>query len=83
MPGLILEQIGEYKKMYLKNLYDEINIKDIVERNKIKRVYILNELLNYLAAQIHLLQLFVKLPMLFLTLKKNYSWNDRQLCYSY
>ena len=47
MPGLIHEQIGEYKKMYLKNLYDEINIKDIVERNKIKRVYILNEVLKY------------------------------------
>ena len=37
MPGLIHEQTDEDKKIYLKNLYDEIYIKDIVERNKIKR----------------------------------------------
>lgn len=52
MPGLIHEQTEEDKKMYLKNLYDEIYIKDIVERNKIKRVDILNDVLNYLASQI-------------------------------
>lgn len=38
--------------MYLKNLYDEIYIKDIVERNKIKRIDIINDVLNYLASQI-------------------------------
>ncbi|MBQ8292483.1 MAG: ATP-binding protein [Bacilli bacterium] len=52
MPGLIHEQTEEDKKMYLKNLYDEIYIKDIVERNKIKREDILNDILNYLASQI-------------------------------
>lgn len=52
MPGLVHEQTEEDKKMYLKNLYDEIYIKDIVERNKIKRVDILNDVLNYIASQI-------------------------------
>lgn len=52
MPGLLHEQTEEDKKMYLKNLYDEIYIKDIVERNKIKRIDIINDVLNYLASQI-------------------------------
>lgn len=52
MPGIIHEETETDKKEYLKNLYNEIYIKDIVERNKIKRVDIFNEILDYLAGQI-------------------------------
>ena len=40
------------KKAYLSNLYEEIYIKDIIERNRIEREDILEEILNYLASQI-------------------------------
>ena len=40
------------KKEYLANLYDELYIKDIVERNHLEREDILNAILDYAASQI-------------------------------
>lgn len=40
------------RKDYLSSLYQELYIKDIVERNGIKREDILNDILNFLASQI-------------------------------
>ncbi len=40
------------KRAYLKNLYDELYIKDIVERNKIEREDVLNDILDYIASQV-------------------------------
>ena len=52
MPGLTVEKTAEQKRAYLKNLYDEIYIKDLMEHGKIRREDILEELLDYLASQI-------------------------------
>ena len=52
MPGLINEPTPERKRAYLKNLYDEIYIKDLVERAKIQREDVLESMLDYLASQI-------------------------------
>ena len=40
------------KKEYLASLYSELYVKDIVERNRIEREDILNDILNFLASQI-------------------------------
>jgi predicted AAA+ superfamily ATPase len=40
------------KKRYLSNLYDELYVKDIVERNHLEREDILNAILDYTASQI-------------------------------
>lgn len=40
------------KKNYLSSLYDEMYIKDIVERNSIEREDVLGDILDYLASQI-------------------------------
>ena len=40
------------KKNYLTNLYDELYVKDIVERNGLEREDILNAVLDYIASQI-------------------------------
>ena len=40
------------KKEYLSTLFDEVYIKDIVERNQITREDILNNILDFLASQI-------------------------------
>ncbi len=52
MPGLINETTAERKKAYLKNLYDEIYIKDLVEHARVQRQDVLEELLDYLASSI-------------------------------
>lgn len=52
MPGLINESTAEQKRTYLKNLYDEIYIKDLVEHAKVQRQDVLEELLDYLASSI-------------------------------
>lgn len=70
MPRLINEVTEVDKKMYLKNLYDEIYIKDIVERNKIKREDVLNDVLNYLASQISSLTNVTKVANAISTMKK-------------
>ena len=49
----MLQMTGEQdKKDYLSNLYSELYIKDIVERNGIEREDILNSILDFLASQI-------------------------------
>lgn len=40
------------KKKYLDQLYKEVYIKDIVERNRIKKENVLEDILNYLSSQI-------------------------------
>ena len=52
MPRVALLSDENDKKDYLKELYDELYIKDIVERNGLEREDILNELLDYVASQI-------------------------------
>lgn len=52
MPGLLNISNDNEKKEYLKNLYSEIYIKDLVEHGKIRREDVLDEMLNYLASQI-------------------------------
>lgn len=52
MPGLLNINNDNEKKEYLKNLYSEIYIKDLVEHGKIRREDVLDEMLNYLASQI-------------------------------
>lgn len=52
MPGLINESTAEQKRTYLKNLYDEIYIKDLVEHAKVQRQDVLEDLLDYLASSI-------------------------------
>ena len=43
------------KKKYLNQLYKEVFIKDIVERNRIEKENVLEDILNYLSSQIGLL----------------------------
>ena len=52
MPGLTQFHTAEQKRAYLKNLYDEIYLKDLVEHGRIRREDILEEILDYLASQI-------------------------------
>lgn len=52
MPGLNNEPTAERKRSYLKNLYDEIYIKDLVEHARVQRQDVLEELLDYLASSI-------------------------------
>jgi len=52
MPGLTFEPTQERKRQYLKNLFDEIYIKDLVEHAHIQRQDVLEELLDYLASSI-------------------------------
>lgn len=52
MPRLLSFKEENDKKKYLISLYNELYIKDIVERNHIEREDILEEVLNYLASQI-------------------------------
>lgn len=52
MPGLINESTPERKRGYLKNLFDEIYLRDLYEHAKIQRQDVLEELLDYLASSI-------------------------------
>lgn len=52
MPRIISMQDDKDKKDYLSSLYKELYIKDVVERNKIEREDILNDILDFLASQI-------------------------------
>lgn len=47
MPGLVNESTPQRKREYLKNLFDEIYIKDLVEHAKIQRENILEQLLDF------------------------------------
>ena len=52
MPRLLTLEDEKDKKDYLTSLYSELYVKDIVERNKIEREDILNDILDFLASQI-------------------------------
>lgn len=52
MPRTLSMQDDKDKKDYLSSLYQELYVKDIVERNKIEREDILNDILDFLASQI-------------------------------
>ena len=50
LPYLLHLKNEEQYKQYLSNLFDEVYIKDIVERNKIERTDILEDILNVLSS---------------------------------
>ena len=52
MPRIIALEDEKDKKAYLSNLYEELYVKDIVERNKLEREDILNAILDFIASQI-------------------------------
>lgn len=52
MPRVLALDDEKEKKAYLMSLFNELYIKDIVERNKIERKDILNDILDFLASQI-------------------------------
>lgn len=52
MPKLLMLEDERDKKEYLISLYNELYVKDIVERNGIEREDILNDILDFLASQI-------------------------------
>lgn len=52
LPRLLTLKDERDKKMYLSSLYKELYIKDIVERYKIEREDVLNDILDFLASQI-------------------------------
>ena len=52
MPKVLQMPDDQDKKNYLSNLYTEMYIKDLVERNGIEREDILNDILDFLASQI-------------------------------
>ncbi len=52
LPRIIALTDEKDKKNYLSELYKELYIKDIVERNRVEREDILNDILDYLASQI-------------------------------
>ena len=70
MPGIVYEKTAEDKKSYLENLFNEIYIKDIVERNRIQRPDILNDILDYLSSQISSLTTNNRIANSISTLKK-------------
>lgn len=55
MPGITQLEDELDKKKYLDQLYKEVYIKDIVERNRIEKENVLEDILNYLSSQIGLL----------------------------
>lgn len=52
MPRLAALQDERDKKEYLSRLYDELYVKDIVERNNLEREDVLNAVLDFIASQI-------------------------------
>lgn len=52
MPYILTKKTDEEKSSYLNNLFDTTYLKDIVERNNIQRVDILNTLVNILASSV-------------------------------
>ena len=52
MPRILFFSDDTDKKRYLTSLYEELYVKDIIERNKIERPDLLNAILDFLASQI-------------------------------
>lgn len=71
IPLVVLRKGEENKASMLKNLFDEIYIKDIEKRNKIHNVPDLNDLLNVLSSSIGSFTNSEKLKNTFKTVKKS------------
>ena len=52
MPRIIEMKNENDKKTYLTSLYDELYVKDIIERNSLEREDVLNAILDYIASQV-------------------------------
>ena len=52
LPLVLSKKTDEEKSKYLKDLFDQAYIKDIIERNNIKRVDILDSIINMLASSV-------------------------------
>ena len=52
MPLILSKKSDEEKSQYLKELFEQTYIRDIVERNKIQRIDILDSLINMLASSV-------------------------------
>ena len=55
MPLVLTKKTDEEKSQYLKELFEQTYIKDIVERNNIQRIDILDSLINMLSSSVGLL----------------------------
>ncbi len=63
MPRILALEDERDKKDYLSSLYSELYIRDIVERNKIEREDILNDILDFLASQISSLTYYTDISL--------------------
>lgn len=70
MPGLLTCKTDLSRKKYLDGLYEELYIRDIVERNHLEREDILNGLLDYISSQIGSLTNANKIANALITLRK-------------
>lgn len=52
LPLILSKKTDEEKSKYLKDLFDQTYIKDIIERNNIQRVDILDSIINMLASSV-------------------------------
>lgn len=52
LPLILSKNTDEEKSQYLKNLFEETYIKDIIERNNIQRIDIINSIINMLASSV-------------------------------
>ena len=52
LPLVLSKKTDEEKSQYLKNLFDQTYIKDIVERNNVQRIDILDSIINLLASSV-------------------------------
>lgn len=52
MPYILTKKTEEEKSMYLNNLFETTYLKDIVERNNVQRIDVLNALVNVLASSV-------------------------------
>ncbi len=52
LPLILSRPDDEFRMSYLKNLFDEVYIKDIVERKKVKREDILSLMIDYLSSSV-------------------------------
>lgn len=52
MPLILSKKTDEEKSLYLKNLFEQTYIKDIIERNNIQRIDIIDSIINMLASSV-------------------------------
>lgn len=52
LPLILSKKTDEEKSQYLKNLFEQTYIKDIIERNDIQRIDIINSIINMLASAV-------------------------------